>query len=98
MECQADHHQSYDLVLYENRSQEVQRNHVFRMQYMKPDAASSRLKNRGRQKMIQVHQHRRQQDKPVFLPVIPVIPIGDCTYEEKMEEVVDKCLEQCLKV
>lgn len=93
VERQAYHDEANDLVFYKNSSQEVKGNHIFRMQYMKTYAAPPGVEDRGSEQMIQVHQHSRQQNKPVFLPVVFIIPIGNSAYEDEVEEVVCNCLQ-----
>ena len=97
MKCETDHDKTNDLVFYEDGAKKVERNHIFRMQVVKANTAPPRTKDRSCQQMIQVYQHRRQQYKPVFFPVVLIIPVGNCPYKNKMKEIVDESLEQGLK-
>lgn len=61
---------------------------------MKTYAAPAGMKNWRGQQMIQIHQHRRKQDQPVLFPVFPVVPVGNGTDEDEVEEVVGEGLKQ----
>ena len=64
------------------------------MQVMEPDAAPASFKNRMSKKVIQIHQHRPEQDQPVSLPVFPVIPVGYSANEDEVKEIVEEGLKQ----
>ena len=61
---------------------------------MEPDAAPAGFKNRMSKKMIHVHQHGREQDQPISLPVFPVVPVSYSANEDEVEEIVEEGLKQ----
>ena len=65
---------------------------------MKPNAAAPGTKDRRSEQMIQVHQHGRQQDQPVFLTVRLIVPVSNSANEDEVEEVMNNCLQQWFKV
>ncbi len=62
------------------------------MQVMKSDAATVGMKHGICEQVIHVHQHRREEDQPVFFPVVFVIPVCNGTNENEVEEVMYKNL------
>lgn len=98
MKDQANEHQLQPGLPKKNCSQEIKRNYIFRMQYMKANAATIWMENGGSQQMIQVNQHGRKQDEVVALPVVFVVPVRDRSYKDEMQEVMDDGLEHFLRL
>lgn len=60
---------------------------------MKANAAAAGVENGTHQQVVKVNRHGTQEDEPVPFPVLFVIPVGDNTYKNEVEEVMDKSLE-----
>ena len=98
MKGQANEHELHPGLPKKNCSQKINRDHIFRVQHMKPDATAVRMENRAGQQMIQVNQHGRQEEEPISFPVLFVVPVGDRSYKDEMQEVMDEGLEHFLRL
>ena len=64
------------------------------MQRMKVDAAAIGLKNRIGEQMIQVDQHRGNQNQVYYLPILLEEPVGDEKGKPEMQKVVYECFQR----
>lgn len=79
-------------------SEEIKGNGNFRMQWMKTYSAAVRIEDGCGKEMIDIYQHGRQQNKPVPLPVLSVINVGDAANSDKVQEVMKGGLEHVAKL
>ena len=59
------------------------------MQVVKTYAATPGFEDGVGYQMVEVHQHGRQEDQPVFLPLFRIVEIGNEAYYQEMQGVMD---------
>jgi hypothetical protein len=59
---------------------------------MKLDTTSVRHKNRIRQQMIQIHQHRSQQNQIHLHPILPKESVCDKKRKPEVQKIMDESL------
>jgi hypothetical protein len=63
------------------------------MQGVKPDAATAGLENGYRQEVVEIYQHRQQEDEVGLQPVGIKEPVRHECREDQVQEIVDGNLE-----
>ncbi len=81
-------------IPFKKKHQKIHRNGIVGMQEMKPHARPVRIENGSGKKVIEVHQHSRQQDEVHFFPVFPVENQGDEYRKNEVKEIVGKSFKQ----
>ena len=69
-----------------------------RMQGMKTNTASGRIKNGIGQKMIQVNQHGSYHDQPGSLPLTAKKYPGNQTRKKEMKRIMKNCIQHFHKI
>lgn len=81
-----------DAVPDQDHPQHIHSNGNFSMQRMKTYTAACWIKNWICQKVIKIHEHRGDKDKPVLLPVFFIVEISNSCRRNKMKEIMNKFL------
>ena len=98
MKTESDKNELQDRSFQKDGSQQIDRDHIFRMQDVIAYAAPSGVKNGIGQQVVQVHQHGGQQDEPVPFPVLLIIPVSNGTDHKEMQGIMNKGLKHGLNL